>query len=114
MTSGGQFMYQTILSILTFIDNRNRVDSCVDFNLPETKIPEPSDSRNFALERVLKHREAIIRVNPIEDEKIDQALRAAMTYMMTGKISYIPKGIVVTVVEIHRVASGNKYIFSHK
>ena len=74
------------------IDNRNRIDSCVDFNLPETKIPEPSDSRNYALERMLKHREAIIRVNPIEDEKIDQALRAAMTYMMTGKMTYIPKG----------------------
>jgi len=71
---------------------KNRIDSCVDFNLPETKIPEPSESRNFALERVLKHKDAIIKVNPIDDEKIDQALRAAMTYMMSEKMTDIPSG----------------------
>ena len=71
---------------------KNRIDSCVDFNLPETKIPEPSESRNFALERVLKHKDAIIKVNPLDEEKIDQALRAALTFMMSEKMTDIPSG----------------------
>ena len=53
---------------------------------------QPSERRNFAVERVLEHKDAIIKDNPIDDEKVEQALRAAVTYMMAEKITDIPKG----------------------
>jgi len=71
---------------------RNRIDGCVDFNLPETKIPEPSESKTIALEKVLKHKDAIISVNPIDGDKIDQSLRSALTFMMTERMTSIPNG----------------------
>ena len=43
----------------------------MDFNLPECKIPEPSESKSIALERVLKHKDGIISVNPLENDKIE-------------------------------------------
>ena len=64
----------------------------MDFNLPECKIPEPSESKSIALERVLKHKDGIISVNPLEKDKIDQSLRSALTYMMTGKVANVPNG----------------------
>jgi len=69
---------------------KKRIDSCMDFDLPESKILEPSESKNIALENVLKHKDAIIDVNPTESDKIDQALRSALTFMMTGKLTSIP------------------------
>jgi len=71
---------------------KNRIDGCVDFNLPECKIPEPSESKSIALERVLKHKDGIISVNPLEKDKIDQSLRSALTYMMTEKVTNVPNG----------------------
>merc|ERR1712083_466100 len=44
----------------------------------------------FTTKSVLKHKEAIIDVNPTESDKIDQALRSALTFMMTGKLATIP------------------------
>ena len=49
-----------------------RVDSCTDFQLPECKLSEPENSKEIALQRVLRHREAIVKVNPVkEKENID-------------------------------------------
>jgi len=69
---------------------KKRVDSCNDFNLPESNIKEPEDSKRIALEKVLRHREAIMRVNPVED--MDEPLRVALAYMMTGQLEVIQDG----------------------
>ena len=71
-----------------------RVDSCTDFQLPECKLSEPENSKEIALQRVLRHREAIVKVNPVkEKENIDKALRATLTYMMTiEETEKIPNG----------------------
>merc|ERR1719225_2495013 len=60
----------------------------------ECKLSEPENSREIALQRVLRHREAIVKVNPVkEKENIDKALRATLTYMMTNEeIENIPNG----------------------
>merc|ERR1712156_382202 len=73
---------------------KTRVDSCTDFQLPECKLSEPENSKEIALQRVLRHREAIVKVNPVkEKENIDKALRATLTYMMTNEeIENIPNG----------------------
>ncbi|MGB3188437.1 MAG: glutathione S-transferase, partial [Limnoraphis sp.] len=55
--------------------------------LPDVKYPEPENSRTEALQRVIKHRSNIIKVNPADDQLFDEALRCALTYMMTGEIS---------------------------
>merc|ERR1719219_77888 len=71
---------------------KNRIDGCVDFTLPECKIPEPSESKHVALDRVLRHKEGIMAVNPLENDEIDQSLRSALTFMMTEKVTSIPSG----------------------
>ena len=72
---------------------KSLVDSCTDFSLPECRIKEPDDSKQIALERVLRHWDAILKVNPFPE--MDEALRAALTYLMTGKIEQIPPGTEV-------------------
>lgn len=64
--------------------NQVLVDSGPWDALPDVTYPEPETSRKEALHRVLKHRENIIRVNPASDRLMDEALRCALTYMMTG------------------------------
>jgi glutathione S-transferase len=71
--------------------NQQRVDNGPWLELPDVTYPEP-DSRAEALHRVIKHRENIIRVNPLEDELFDRALRCALTYMMTGELCSPPPG----------------------
>ena len=46
--------------------HQNRVDHGPWFGLPDVAYPEPETSRQEALQRVLKHRANIIRVNPAE------------------------------------------------
>ena len=65
--------------------NQQKVDRGDWFSLPDVQYPEPENSRQEALARVLKHRHNIVKVNPTEDNLFDQALRCALTYMMTGK-----------------------------
>lgn len=69
---------------------KKRVDSCNAFNLPESHSKEPEDSKHIALERVLRHRETLLRVNPVKD--MDEPLRVALTYMMTGQLEVISDG----------------------
>lgn len=64
--------------------NKHRVDNGPWFGLPDVTYPEPENSRAEALYRVLKHRNNIIRVNPAPAELFDEALRCALTLMMTG------------------------------
>ncbi|MGI0482980.1 glutathione S-transferase family protein [Geminocystis sp. CENA526] len=66
--------------------NQKLVDYGDWFALPDVKYPEPANSRQEALYRVLKHKDNIIKVNPEKDKtKFDRALRCALTYMMTEK-----------------------------
>ena len=41
---------------------------------------------------MLKHRTNIIRVNPADEKLFDEALRCALTHMMTGKVCMPPQG----------------------
>ncbi|NJO72188.1 MAG: glutathione S-transferase, partial [Oscillatoriales cyanobacterium RM1_1_9] len=72
--------------------NQERVDYGPWFGLPDVRYPEPASSRIEALQRVLKHRRNIIRVNPTEDQLFDQALRCALTSMMQGEECIPPPG----------------------
>ena len=70
--------------------NKHRVDNGPWFGLPDVTYPEPEASSIEALHRVIKHRHNMIRVNPADDRLFDQALRCALTLMMTGKVCVPP------------------------
>jgi glutathione S-transferase len=73
--------------------NKARVDNGPWEGLPDVTYPEPESSRLEALQRVIKHRNnIIIRVNPADDKLFDQALRCALTQMMTGEACMPPSG----------------------
>ncbi|AFZ13508.1 hypothetical protein Cri9333_2650 [Crinalium epipsammum PCC 9333] len=72
--------------------NKAKVDHGSWFGLPDVTYPEPETSRKEALHRVLKHRANIIRVNPADDKLFDEALRCALTYLMTGEVCTPPSG----------------------
>jgi glutathione S-transferase len=72
--------------------NKHRVDNGPWFGLPDVTYPEPENSRQEALQRVIKHRANIICVNPDDAERFDQALRCALTLMMTGAACTPPPG----------------------
>jgi glutathione S-transferase len=72
--------------------NQQRVDHGPWFGLPDATYPEPATSRAEALQRVLKHRTNLIRVNPVDDGVFDEALRCALTTMMTGEVDVPPYG----------------------
>ncbi|MEP0872683.1 glutathione S-transferase family protein [Trichocoleus desertorum AS-A10] len=72
--------------------NKAQVDQGPWFGLPDVAYPEPETSRAEALHRVIKHRANIIRVNPADDKLFDEALRCALTYMMTNQTCLPPSG----------------------
>jgi glutathione S-transferase len=72
--------------------NQKKVDRGNWFELPDVGYPEPENSRQEALHRVLKHRDKILRVNPLADEMMDVALRCALTTMMTAEVCLPPAG----------------------
>lgn len=72
--------------------NKARVDNGPWLELPDVTYPEPETSRAEALQRVIKHRANIIRVNPWDRQLFDEALRCALTQMMTGKNCQPPAG----------------------
>lgn len=65
---------------------------------PFDKVPDvggapPEDARELALTRVIKHHETIMKQNPCTDKTaLDEALRAALTLMMTGEKVEPPSG----------------------
>jgi glutathione S-transferase len=71
--------------------NKASIDNGPWFGLPDVTYPEPENSRAEALQRVIKHRNNIIRVNPGEDGLFDEALRCALTYLITGSVCTPPK-----------------------
>jgi glutathione S-transferase len=72
--------------------NQVKVDCGEWLTLPDVAYPEPKNSRAEALQRVIKHRANIIKVNPAQDQLFDKALRCALTNMMTEKICTPPPG----------------------
>ncbi len=72
--------------------NKARVDQGPWDGLPDVTYPEPETSRAEALHRMLKHRATLIRVNPAADDLVDEALRCALTHLMTGQICPPPPG----------------------
>jgi glutathione S-transferase len=72
--------------------NQIRVDQGPWFGLPDVTYPEPEAARAEALQRVVKHRANLIRVNPAEDDLFDLSLRCALTRMMTGSVCAPPSG----------------------
>jgi len=72
-------------------ENQQRVDSGPWFGLPDVRYPEPPTAKEEALARMIKHRDAVIRVNPAEDAVIDEAIRCALTYLMKGEKCEPPK-----------------------
>ncbi len=74
------------------IINKAKVDHGPWFDLPDVTYPEPVTAKAEALYRVLRHYVNIIRANPAPDQVIDEALRCALTGMMTGKTPIPPAG----------------------
>ncbi|MEM6835819.1 MAG: glutathione S-transferase family protein [Cyanobacteria bacterium P01_C01_bin.120] len=72
--------------------NQQRVDFGPWMGLPDVRYPEPETSRAEALQRALKHRANIIRVNPVRDRVFDEALRCALTHLITGASVSPPAG----------------------
>ncbi len=75
--------------------NRKLVDEGDWFQLPDVSYPEPENSRQEALYRVFKHRQNIINVNPADNQLFDEALRCALTNMMTGEVCTPPPNSAV-------------------
>ena len=72
--------------------NQARVDRGPWIGLPDVAYPEPENSKDEALARVLKHRENITRVNPLDSSIFDEALRCGLTYLITGERCEPPAG----------------------
>ena len=72
--------------------NQERVDRGDWFALPDVTYPEPETSCTEALQRVIKHRDNILKVNPADQQLFDEALRCALTKMMTGETCTPPSG----------------------
>jgi glutathione S-transferase len=75
---------------LQMLINKERVDHGPWFGLPDVTYPELASSRAEALQRVIKHRVNIIKVNPANNQLFDEALRCALTNMMTDEVCTPP------------------------
>jgi len=69
--------------------NKKRVDEGPWLGLPDVTYSEPETSRAEALQRVVKHRHNIMRVNPLSG--YDEALRCALTHLIKGEVCIPPK-----------------------
>jgi glutathione S-transferase len=72
--------------------NKSKVDNGPWAGLPDTTFPEPEHARAEALYRTIKHKDNIIRVNPGDNKLVDEALRCALTKMITGTDCIPPQG----------------------
>jgi glutathione S-transferase len=72
--------------------NQARVDGGAWDGLPDATFPAPANASAEAVYRTIKHHANIIRVNPAEDQLIDEALRCALTLMITDVACVPPLG----------------------
>ena len=68
------------------------MDGGLDLNLPDCGYPEPEDSRALAASRVVKHKDYILKANPMEAELVEPALQCALTFLLTGEKVEPPAG----------------------
>lgn len=72
---------------------RAQVDSGPWEAVPDTTTPAPPSARMEALARVVRHSQAVLRVNPEENAALkDVVLRAALTHLATGELTEAPRG----------------------
>jgi len=74
------------------LTNQEKVDRGDWFELPDVGYPEPENSRQEALQRVIKHKDNIVNANPANEQLFDEALRCALTNMMRGETVTPPVG----------------------
>lgn len=72
--------------------NQKRVDEGPWLGLPDVAYAEPETSKFEALARVIKHKENILRANPVDAAVFDEALRCGLTRLMTGERCEPPDG----------------------
>ena len=72
--------------------NQEKVDRGDWFELPDVTYPEPEKSCQESLQRIIKHRASLIKANPADEQLFDEALRCALTKMMTGETCTPPPG----------------------
>ena len=72
--------------------SQEKVDRGDWFELPDVGYPEPENSKEEALQRIIKHRDNVIKANPADEKLFDRALRCALTNMMTGETRTPPVG----------------------
>ena len=69
-----------------------RVDRGLALDLPDCGYPEPEQCRAEAASRVIRHKDYIIAANPGQEDTVDEALRAALTLLLTGEGPDPPPG----------------------
>jgi len=73
--------------------NKSLVDQGPWDSLPDVGFGMPEEAKTVALYRTIKHKDNIIQMNPHRDKTaVDEALRAALTRMMTGERVVPPPG----------------------
>jgi len=72
--------------------NMSRVDRGPWLGLPDVTYPEPETCRQEALHRMVKHHDNIVQVNPAQNQLFDEALRCALTHLITGEVCTPPPG----------------------
>ena len=72
--------------------NKSKVDNGPWAGLPDATFPEPENAGAEALYRTIKHHDRIIQVNPGDNKLVDQALRSALTNMISGTNCIPPQG----------------------
>lgn len=73
--------------------NKHRVDYGPWDGIPDVGFEEPETAREEALFRSIKHKDNIIAANTVKDKAVvDEALRSALTTMMTGDVIQPPAG----------------------
>jgi len=70
----------------------SRVDRGPWLGLPDVTYPEPETCRQEALHRMVKHHDNIVQVNPAQNQLFDEALRCALTHLITGEVCTPPPG----------------------
>jgi len=72
--------------------NQQRVDAGPWFDLPDVTYLEPATAKEEALHRVIKHRQNMTQANPASEAVFDEALRCALTRLMTKERVQPPAG----------------------
>jgi len=71
---------------------KHRVDSCTDFEIPESGIQETNTDRLAALSRFIRHKDSILEANPVKSQDLDAAFRTALSWMVKDEHNGCEKG----------------------